>query len=267
MSSSTGLHSYGEPAYWDQRYREDPSPFDWYQKYKALAPLFHLYIRPSHHILLVGCGNSRNQDADGILATIAINGCIELTHLLSLSSLGEDLVSDGYLDVVNIDISSVVVEAMQKKFEGKAELKYIKMDVRDMSVFESGSFDAVIDKGTLDSLMCGQNAHLNAIKMLEEVGRILKNNGVYILITYGEPSYRLHLLKELQFWTINLHIIDRVEKNPEQRTWELTKPLPLIKDGTSITALIGSNVEVHYIYDETLRRQADSNARTEEISL
>ncbi|XP_020575796.1 methyltransferase-like protein 13 isoform X3 [Phalaenopsis equestris] len=244
MSSSTGLHSYGEPAYWDQRYREDPSPFDWYQKYKALAPLFHLYIRPSHHILLVGCGNS---------------------------TLGEDLVSDGYLDVVNIDISSVVVEAMQKKFEGKAELKYIKMDVRDMSVFESGSFDAVIDKGTLDSLMCGQNAHLNAIKMLEEVGRILKNNGVYILITYGEPSYRLHLLKELQFWTINLHIIDRVEKNPEQRTWELTKPLPLIKDGTSITALIGSNVEVHYIYvcikDETLRRQADSNARTEEISL
>ncbi|KAL0907290.1 hypothetical protein M5K25_021690 [Dendrobium thyrsiflorum] len=241
MSSSTGTHAYGEPSYWDQRYSEDPGPFDWYQKYKTLAPLFEVYIRRSHHLLVVGCGNS---------------------------SLGEELVSDGYLDVVNIDISSVVVEAMQKKHEDKPELKYIKMDVRDMSAFESSSFDAIIDKGTLDSLMCGQNAHHNTLKMLQEVGRILKDNGVYILITYGEPSYRLHLLKELQFWTINLHVIDRMEKNPEQRTWELTKPLPLSKDGNSTAAIIGSNAEVHYIYvcikDETLIRQANVNAKSEE---
>ncbi|KAK8966943.1 hypothetical protein KSP40_PGU012452 [Platanthera guangdongensis] len=217
LGASTGTHAYGEPSYWDQRYRQDTGPFDWYQKYKRLAPLFDLYIRRSHRVLLVGCGNS---------------------------TLGEDMASDGYLDIVNIDISSVVVEAMRQKYEDKPELKYITMDVRDMSAFESSSFDAVIDKGTLDSLMCGQNAHDNATKMLDEIGRVLKNNGVYILV-------------------------DRTEKNPEQQRWELTKSLPLNQDDSSITALIGSHAEVHYIYvcikDETLRRHGDVNGRNERV--
>lgn len=76
---------------------------------------------------------------------------------------------DGYTDIVNIDISSVVIEAMQKKYSDSTHLKYIEMDVRDMKAFESGSFDAVIDKGTLDSLLCGHNSKQNAAKMLEEV--------------------------------------------------------------------------------------------------
>ncbi|WOH11235.1 hypothetical protein DCAR_0830715 [Daucus carota subsp. sativus] len=55
------------------------------------------------------------------------------------------------------------------------------MDVRNMSVFQSDSFAAVIDKGTLDSLLCGHNSRENAAKMLREVARVLKANGVYIL--------------------------------------------------------------------------------------
>ncbi|PKA54711.1 hypothetical protein AXF42_Ash000546 [Apostasia shenzhenica] len=221
LGTSTGSHAYGEPSYWDHRYLQDPGPFDWYQKYKNLAPLFDLYINRSHRVLLVGSGNS---------------------------TLGEGMVSDGYQDVVNIDISSVVVEAMQKKYHDKPELKYIKMDVRYMNAFESRSFDAVIDKGTLDSLMCGQNAQQNAKMMLEEVGRILKDNGVYILITYGDPSYRLNLLKDIRLWTITMHVIDRMEKNPEQKSWELTKPVPLSDDGNSVSQALGSTPEVHYIY-------------------
>lgn len=38
-----------------------------------------------------------------------------------------------------------------------------------MSAFQTGSFDAVVDKGTLDSLLCGHNSRENAVKMLEEV--------------------------------------------------------------------------------------------------
>ncbi|ONK63064.1 uncharacterized protein A4U43_C07F11040 [Asparagus officinalis] len=230
-STTTTQHAYGEPAYWDSRYRQDPGPFDWYQKYKTLAPLLDLYIRRSHRVLLVGCGNS---------------------------TLGEGMVGDGYQDVVNIDISSVVVEAMQQKYQGRPEMKYIKMDVRDMNGFESSSFDAVIDKGTLDSLMCGHDAQPNAKKMLEEIGRILKDKGVYILITYGDPSYRLRLLKDLRLWTINMHVIDRMEKTPELRSWELTAPLPINEDGSSVSALLGGNPEVHYIYvctkDDSLRK-------------
>lgn len=35
------------------------------------------------------------------------------------------MVGDGYKDLVNIDISSVVIEAMQKKYQERPELKCI----------------------------------------------------------------------------------------------------------------------------------------------
>nr|QTZ19566.1 methyltransferase 13 isoform X2 [Bixa orellana] len=45
------------------------------------------------------------------------------------------------------------------------------MDARNMSEFQTGSFDAVIDKGTLDSILCGNNSRQHATQMLKEVGR------------------------------------------------------------------------------------------------
>ncbi|THU47417.1 hypothetical protein C4D60_Mb09t15270 [Musa balbisiana] len=247
-------HDYGEPSYWDQRYRQYPEPFDWYQKYQSLAPLFDLYLRRSHRLLLVGCGNS------GLLSlrprllfppppTDSSRFASETACSLD-GSLGESMFNDGYQDVVNIDVSSIVIEAMQKKHMDKPGLKYIKVDVRDMDPFQSNSFDAVIDKGTLDSLMCGHNALPNATKMLQEVGRqeVLKDKGVYILITYGDPSYRLRMLRDIDLWTINMHVIERIEKSSGQKTWELITPLPLNEDGSSVAAVLRSNPEVHYIY-------------------
>jgi len=76
---------------------------------------------------------------------------------LIVAVFGENMVDDGYQDVVNIDISSVVIEQMKKKYHDMPRLKYMKMDVKDMSDFESGSFDAVIDKGTLDSIMVSRD--------------------------------------------------------------------------------------------------------------
>uniref|UniRef100_A0A803KU59 Methyltransferase type 11 domain-containing protein n=1 Tax=Chenopodium quinoa TaxID=63459 RepID=A0A803KU59_CHEQI len=174
---------YGDPSYWDKRYKQDKTPFDWYQNYSSLVPLFHLYLSPPHRrVLVVGCGNS---------------------------SFSEKMAADGYEDIVNIDISSVVIEEMQKKYSDHPQLKYITMDVLKMDTLETGSFDAVIDKGTLDTILCGNNSKPNSAKMLEEVGRVLKDKGVYILVTYGAPSYRLCYLKNSCKWKIKLHVIDK----------------------------------------------------------
>lgn len=40
-------------------------------------------------------------------------------------AFSEGMVEDGYEDVVNIDISSVVIEAMQKKYSDHPQLKCI----------------------------------------------------------------------------------------------------------------------------------------------
>ncbi|KAB2627488.1 methyltransferase-like protein 13 [Pyrus ussuriensis x Pyrus communis] len=71
--------------------------------------------------------------------------------------MSEDMVKDGYEDIMNIDISSVAIDMMISKYEHIPQLKYMQMDVRDMSFFPDDSFDGVIDKGTLDSLIFSIN--------------------------------------------------------------------------------------------------------------
>jgi hypothetical protein len=55
---STGTQAYGESWYWDNRYTNEPGPFDWYQKYITLAPIINLYVPSNQSILVVGSGNS-----------------------------------------------------------------------------------------------------------------------------------------------------------------------------------------------------------------
>ncbi|KAI4335055.1 hypothetical protein L6164_013737 [Bauhinia variegata] len=220
---TTATQAYGETWYWDNRYSNEPGPFDWYQKYQNLAPIINHYVPRNHRILVVGCGNS---------------------------AFSEGMVDDGYQDVVNIDISSVVVESMQNKYQDRSDLKYMKMDVRDMSAFETESFGAIVDKGTLDSILCGGDSRQNATQMLKEVWRVLKDKGVYILVTYGAPSHRLRLLRESSSWEIKLHVIEKLgpDESHDDPIWELTKPVPLNDDGSSVEEALGKNPDVHYIY-------------------
>jgi ubiquinone/menaquinone biosynthesis C-methylase UbiE len=124
------------------------------------------------------------------------------------TAISEDMVCDGYQDIVNIDISAVVIEAMREKYKDMPQLQYQRMDVRDMKAFKDGQFDTVLDKGMLDSLMCGASATYSASSMLQEVRRVLKPGGVYLLITYGDPRVRLPHLKAGNFlWEVVLHVI------------------------------------------------------------
>lgn len=215
--------AYGDASYWDNRYRQDNGPFDWYQQYSGLAPLFHLYIPKRHRILMIGCGNA---------------------------VLSEDMVNDGYQEIVNVDISSVVIEAMQKKYQDYPQLRYEKMDVRDMTAFGNSSFDSVVDKGMLDSLMCGPNAQQNVGKMLEEVRRVLKPRGVYILITYGGPRVRMPHLKAPESWTITLHVVAKPgsRRALETPSWAVTDPIPMNDDGSLGPGFHCEDPDLHYIY-------------------
>eukprot|EP01018_Ginkgo_biloba_P009471 Gb_36281 [translate_table: standard] len=215
--------AYGDASYWDNRYKQDNGSFDWYQQYSGLAPLLRLYVSKHHRILMVGCGNA---------------------------VLSEDMVNDGYQEIINIDISSVVIEAMQRKYQDYTQLKYVTMDVRDMSSFESSSFDAVLDKGMLDSLMCGSNAQQSAGKMLEEVRRVLKPGGVYILITYGGPHVRMPHLRASESWTITLHVVAKPgsRRALESSSWVITDPVPMNEDGSLGADFLSEDPDLHYVY-------------------
>ncbi|KAL3000317.1 hypothetical protein AAZX31_09G206800 [Glycine max] len=119
--SSCNTYNYGEAVYWDARYIQEDGSCDWYQRYSALRPFVRNFIPLSSRILMVGCGNS---------------------------VMSEDMVKDGYEDIVNIDISSIAIDMMSRKYEHIPQLKYLQMNVRDMSLFPDESFDGVIDKDT-----------------------------------------------------------------------------------------------------------------------
>lgn len=81
------------------------------------------------------------------------------------------------------------------------------MDVRDLK-YEDGFFDIAIDKSTIDALLCGEHSFINVAKMTKEVQRVLKQGGIYMVISYGQPENRIfhlereHLAFDLSVYTI-----------------------------------------------------------------
>lgn len=226
--SSCNTYNYGDALYWDSRYIQEAAcgAFDWYQRYSALRPLIHKYVPFSSRVLMVGCGNA---------------------------VLSEDMVKDGYEDIMNTDISSVVIEMMKLKNEKIPQLKYLQMDVRDMSFFPDESFGSVIDKGTLDSLMCGTEAPISAAQMLGEVSRLLKPGGVYFLITYGDPKVRIpHLKRSVYSWKVEIYIIPRPGfQNPDSSTTSskaYLQPVPTTEEGLLHADYTLEDPDSHFIY-------------------
>ena len=74
--------------------------------------------------------------------------------------------------------------------------------------FPDEAFDAVIDKGTLDSILCGEGSTSNVGKALSEITRALKPNGVLLMLSYGIPDNRLSYLdNDAYHWSVQVHTV------------------------------------------------------------
>lgn len=61
---------------------------------------------------------------------------------------------DGFENIINIDISSIVIKQMQESNSQRSKMSWVVMDALKMN-FKDGDFDAVIDKSTIDAILCG----------------------------------------------------------------------------------------------------------------
>ncbi|XP_022896597.1 methyltransferase-like protein 13 [Olea europaea var. sylvestris] len=248
--SACNTYNYGDALYWDARYIQDANSgsFDWYQRYSALRPFVRKYISLTSRVLMVGCGNA---------------------------VISEDMVKDGFEDIMNIDISSVAIDMMRKKmiFVSLTHVD-MQMDVKDMSFFPDESFDSVIDKGTLDSLMCGTSAPINAAQMLGEVSRLLKPGGVYMLITYGDPTVRMpHINRPVYNWKVELYVIPRPGNQKPAGSTSLKsylEPVPMTEKGLLPADYTLEDPDSHFIYvckkadDPTAVSHGSSNSLTDD---
>mmetsp|Transcript_26832 Transcript_26832/g.30890 ORF Transcript_26832/g.30890 Transcript_26832/m.30890 type:complete len:246 (+) Transcript_26832:174-911(+) len=169
---------YGSAAYWNARYREEQTDsYDWLQPWETIKPIVlpRLYDNTDAEILVVGCGNS-------LLST--------------------ELYKEGYHNITNIDISDVVITEMAKRFSVCDEMEFTVMDATELEYPEE-CFDCVIDKGTMDSLLCSKDSFFRVSQMVQQIYRTLKPGGVYMMVSHGHPETRIGYLKLKDLvWTI-----------------------------------------------------------------
>lgn len=146
------------------------------------------------------------------------------------------------------------------------ELKWKVMDVQEMTDFGANQFDAVIDKGMLDSILCGDNSRPNCEEMINEVYRVLEGDGVYVCISYGYPEERIHYFKNPDFnWEIKAQKVNKMT----------TSTLPVVqnlKDDPDychyiyvLKKLDGPSKPVEVEPEESKHEEADDEEREDEL--
>ncbi|KAF7459153.1 putative methylase [Cryptosporidium felis] len=169
------MADYGTREYWEERYRKDSNPYDWYQRWENMKDIIKDYLKLEDKILVIGNGTSR---------------------------LPEEMYDDGFRIIEAMDISEVAVEIMHERFASR-NIKCQVSDVLNMYQYADNEYDVIIDKGTFDSILCGENSHINIDSMMRELTRVLnQNKGRYICISYGQPNYRLNYLRSIKEWDV-----------------------------------------------------------------
>ncbi|CAN0899217.1 EEF1A lysine methyltransferase 4 [Linum grandiflorum] len=115
---------------------------------------------------------------------------------------------DGITDLTCIDLSAVAVDNMQRRLlsKGYKEIKVVQADMLDLP-FGHECFDVVIEKGTMDVLFVNSGdpwkpkpETVSQVRtMLEGVHRVLKQDGIFISISFGQPHFRRPLFQSPGF--------------------------------------------------------------------
>ncbi|KAH7664981.1 Endothelin-converting enzyme 1 protein [Dioscorea alata] len=178
------VSDYLDPHYWNERFKSEEH-YEWFKDYSHFQHLLRRHIHPSYSVLELGCGNSR---------------------------LCEELFKDGVTDITCIDLSDVAVNRMRERLlvSGLHGIKVLQADMLELP-FSSQSFDLVIEKGTMDVLFVDSGDPWNpnpstvskVMKMLEGVHKVLKPQGTFISITFGQPHFRRPLFESPGFtWSV-----------------------------------------------------------------
>ncbi|KAK7976296.1 hypothetical protein PG989_014759 [Apiospora arundinis] len=213
-SESAGMN---KAEYWERRYQsaDDQPPQEWHIGYDELEEYLkdHVYARwpvdMEPKIMHPGSGSS----------------------LLPMKMRKKG----GYTDLTCAEFSPGVIAKMQSL---DPDIKWIECDVRDMSSVASDSYDVVFDKACFEAFCAWGPKHLlkeipeiiisDSRRYSQEMYRVLRPGGWFIVISVFEPRYVHHLLKcEGTNWE-NVHL----PKSLTPKGWMQTRAYCLKKPDT-----------------------------------
>lgn len=169
MSLPAAVEDFSSAAYWSHFHAERGGrAFDWYGRLAEFgANVRALGLPPTARVLVLGCGNS---------------------------TLSADLHREcGLRDIISVDFDAGVIDEMRRKSTKLPSLRWQVADVRELP-FAAASFDAIVDKGTLDAMMTRESdaeVAESVRRMFQEVRRVLAPGGSYLVATLAQE----HLLR------------------------------------------------------------------------
>uniref|UniRef100_A0A8C4MRA0 eEF1A lysine and N-terminal methyltransferase n=1 Tax=Equus asinus asinus TaxID=83772 RepID=A0A8C4MRA0_EQUAS len=187
---------FGSVDYWEKFFQQrGKKAFEWYGTYLELCGVLHKYMKPREKVLVIGCGNSE---------------------------LSEQLYDVGYEDIVNIDISEVVIKQMKERNASRRpQMSFLKMDMTQME-FPDASFQVVLDKGTLDAVLTDEEEKTlqQVDRMLAESPRVERPSGSLAWRRAGS-SWQPAQVSSMKAWTAS-----RLSCRPESWSWPQPGCLP-----------------------------------------
>jgi EEF1A lysine methyltransferase 4 len=201
-------------SYWDRRYYDQAEEQgqakseEWYRggRCPATAAVLCAHLECSAPVLQIGVGTSRLQEE---MVQPGFGGGEE-TREESSSGSGSATTATFFRSVLSTDFSPVAVRLQQQRHarllaspdtgSWARRLTYAQADARKRleGYMEDAFAGGVLDKGTLDALLCGDDADEAAAELLQEVWRLLapgaEGGGAYVMVTSAAPDARRRLL-------------------------------------------------------------------------
>ncbi|CAM9338250.1 unnamed protein product [Laminaria digitata] len=165
-AASTSPEDYSSMECWDKRYREGMF-VEWYCGFDHVRPLFERFVPKDSSVLDVGCGDK---------------------------PLAWDLRDAGYTGkICSFDFSPTVIEqhlAEKEKLDRTrldTGVEFRVLDARNLP-FEGGTFDLVVDKGTVDAMLCDEAGKGSARATCREAARVVASGGWFVIVSHIHPN-------------------------------------------------------------------------------
>lgn len=167
VEKKKNAYTFSNPRFWHNYYEKSQAgshKFDWYgtwdteviaghKKGLVLGDLIRPYLDTESTILMLGCGRS---------------------------DMSEKMYRSGFERIVNVDVSDTLLESLKRELSSEMPgMIWKKMNASSLNA-EDASFDAIIDKGTLDALQ--ENVPLLEAA-ISEAHRTLRPGGYFISVT------------------------------------------------------------------------------------
>ncbi|KAI1373170.1 S-adenosyl-L-methionine-dependent methyltransferase [Hypoxylon crocopeplum] len=215
MGSSDENERLAHPEFWDQRYSQaegEQPTHEWFRSFGELEPFF-----------------------DKRLFTLRTPETIpKILHLGSGDSdVPVKLWDKGYKNQLCVDFSAVVVDLMSQRHSSMEGIEWKFADVRDMHEITEKSIDVAFDKGTLDAMIHGSpwnpldDVKNNTSRYIREVNRVLKDDGVFLYVTFRQPHFLQPLLTcDGTDWEIEMDVLGDNASSFAYHGFALTKKSP-----------------------------------------